>query len=165
MSRNLRALLPIVLVFAGLVSAAGQNAATQTDAPPAGAQKMVRLMTEAGYQFKVAPRSNTVWSINFTGKTLQDIKVVLTVEDDLVVIFVTVAQKAHMQLTPVCTDRLLHLNDELDRVKVGLDDDDDLFVRTDSSLRTLDAQELKAEVGQVAASADIVYNRISTCRQ
>ena len=56
---------------------------------------------------------------------------------------------------------LLHLNSTLDRVKIGYDDDGDLFVRCDSSVRVLDAKEFHAIVDQVSAATDEVYKGIS----
>ncbi len=48
----------------------------------------------------------------------------------------------------------MKFNHHVDRVKIGLDDDGDTFVRVDLSLRLLDAQEFKLNVEQVAAGAD-----------
>jgi len=56
----------------------------------------------------------------------------------------------------------LKFNHRVDRVKIGLDDDGDTFVRVDLSLRVLDAQEFKLNVEQVAAGADEVFAGIQT---
>jgi len=53
--------------------------------------------------------------------------------------------------------KLLRLNDDFDYVKLCIDDDSSLLVRSDLPLRTLDLQEFKDVVEQVAAAADQVY--------
>jgi hypothetical protein len=53
--------------------------------------------------------------------------------------------------------RMLSLNHELDRVKIGTDDDGDAFVRLDASLRVLDVEETKEDMEQVASASDEVY--------
>jgi hypothetical protein len=55
---------------------------------------------------------------------------------------------------------LLRLNAEIDYVKVGMDDDGDAFVRIDLNARGLDQQEMKDNIEQLAAAADVVYAAI-----
>jgi hypothetical protein len=56
---------------------------------------------------------------------------------------------------------LLRANSSFDRVKIGFDDDGDLVVRTDLSLRILDLQELKDNAEQVAAASNELYETIA----
>ncbi|HWG21781.1 MAG TPA: YbjN domain-containing protein [Terracidiphilus sp.] len=130
--------------------------------------RMITLMKADSYNY-VASRSPSVWSIHFTGKHLNDIHVILAVsddkDDDLMVVFVTVAEKRRL---PVNTDfmrKLLEENHTLDRVKIGYDADGDLFVRTDASLRTVDADEFRDIVDQVQKSADEVYGIVQPSLQ
>ena len=53
--------------------------------------------------------------------------------------------------------KLLGLNEQLDRVKIGLDKEGDVFVRIDLSIRILDKQELKENLDQAAAAANDVF--------
>ena len=76
------------------------------------------------------------------------------------VTFVTVAKKAQMNRSQDLLLTLLRQDHEYDYVKVGLDRDDDLFVRIDSNARLLDLQEFKATVEQVAHSADDLYKQV-----
>jgi hypothetical protein len=122
--------------------------------------KMERLMRADAYSFQ-STRSASVWTIHFTGKHLTDIKVILAIaeepDSDLMVIFVTVAEKAHLPVTADFMSKLLKENHELDRVKVGYDADGDLFVREDAALRITDEAEMKAIIDQVEKSADEIY--------
>ena len=130
---------------------------------PEKTSKMERLMRADDYNFKNS-KSASVWSIPFTGKHKSDIKVILAVSEepgsDLIVVFVTVAEKRHLPVTADFMRKLLAENHELDRVKVGYDSDGDLFVREDASLRVVDEAELKTIVDQVYKSADEVYGMV-----
>jgi len=127
---------------------------------PAGevATKVAQLLDQSGYTY--TRRNDTAWSINRRGNSLSEFKVIIGVGDDLMVTFVTVAKKAQMNRSQDLLLTLLRQDHEYDYVKVGLDRDDDLFVRIDSNARLLDLQEFKATVEQVAHSADDVYKQI-----
>jgi hypothetical protein len=126
-----------------------------------GAAKMVSLMQANSYNF-VTTRSPTVWVIHFTGTHLKDIKVVLALDtaNNQMVIFVTVVEKRRMPVTTDFLHTLLKFNHEFDRVKVGLDADDDLSVRVDAPLRLADATEFHDIVNQIKNSSDEIYGKI-----
>ncbi len=94
------------------------------------------------------------------GDTLGDFKVIGANEGDLLVVFVTVAKKEHIEMDLDLASKMLSLNNDLDQVKIGIDNDGDAFVRTDVSIRTLDQEAFKAVVEQVAASAEETYAAI-----
>lgn len=54
---------------------------------------------------------------------------------------------------------LLNANYDFDYVKVGIDNDGDLFVRADLPPDT-DAAHFKSIIEQVAAATDVLYGRI-----
>ena len=128
------------------------------------ASKMERMMRADDYSFKNS-RSSTVWSIPFAGKHMSNIKVILAVSEepgsDLLVVFVTVAEKRRLPVTTDFMEKLLSENHQLDRVKIGYDRDGDLFVREDASLRVVDETELKEIVDQVYKSADELYEVVA----
>jgi transposase-like protein len=123
--------------------------------------KMVSLMQANNYSFTTT-RSPTVWVIHFTGTHLKDIKVVLAIDvaNNQMVIFVTVVEKRRMPVTTDFLHQLLKFNHEFDRVKVGLDADDDLSVRIDAPLRIADAAELNNIVTQIKNASDEIYGKI-----
>ena len=126
-----------------------------------GSAKMVSLMQANNYPF-ITTRSPTVWVIHFTGAHLNDTKVVLALDTSnyQMVIFVTVVEKRRMPVTTDFLHTLLKFNHEYDRVKVGLDADDDLSVRIDAPLRLADAQEFHDIVTQIKNSSDEIYGKI-----
>jgi hypothetical protein len=126
-----------------------------------GIAKMVSLMQANNYNF-VTTKSPTVWVIHFTGTHLKDTKVVLALDVDnyQMVIFVTVVEKRRMPVTTDFMHTLLKFNHEYDRVKVGLDADDDLSVRIDAPLRLADAAEFKDIVTQIKNASDEIYGKV-----
>jgi hypothetical protein len=146
-------------LFAALLLSLVLPMAAQSSAD--GAAKMVSLMQANSYNF-ITTKSPTVWVIHFTGTHLKDIKVVLALDADnnQMVIFVTVVEKRRMPVTTDFMHLLLKQNHELDRVKVGLDADDDLSVRIDAPLRIADAAEFKDIVTQIKNASDEIYGKI-----
>lgn len=120
--------------------------------------KVLRLLKASGYEY--TQKSDTVWYIVKHGDDLGDFKVIGANEGDLLVVFVTVATKAHMEMDMDLASKMLSLNHTLDQVKIGIDDDGDAFVRTDISIRILDQQSFKEVVNQVAAAAEETYTTI-----
>jgi len=117
--------------------------------------KVGRLLERSGYKYE--KKGAEVWTIAFTAKALTSFNVILATQGDLLVTFVIISHKKDIELTPAFMQKLLKFNHNLDRVKVGIDDDGDLFVRTDQSIRVADDKEFKDNVEQVAAAANEVY--------
>jgi hypothetical protein len=71
-----------------------------------------------------------------------------------VVLGVIVAAKKNMRLTSDLSFKLLRLAHATGYVKVGLDDDEDLYVRTELRVRMLDLEDFQAAVEDVNSDAD-----------
>ena len=102
-----------------------------------------------------------MWAADFQGKNLKNFRLIVAIQDDVLVTFVTVAEKAKMPVNTAFMRKLLRYNSTLDRVKIGFDDDGDLFVRCDASVRVLDGKEFHSIVDQVSAATDEVYKGIA----
>jgi hypothetical protein len=151
---------PCVSFLLLIVLGIGLVGRSSAQAPTSPCQdKMVRLLTASAYTFKT--HNSNVWSIVFDKDSLKDFKVIISTDNkDLVVMFVIIAKKAQLNLTPEFMQALLRSNHDLDYVKVGTDNDGDLFVRADSTCRLLDADEFKGLVTQVASSANDVHKSV-----
>lgn len=121
--------------------------------------KLVQLLEQSGYKYTKA--ADKAWTIPFTGEVLPEFSAVVTYEEDIVVIFTIVAEKAEFKATPELMQKLLRMNADLDRVKIGIDKEGDMFVRVDLSISTLNAEELKVNANQVASATQQVYGAIS----
>jgi hypothetical protein len=129
------------------------SAAQADDAADQAKIESLLQQTGLGYERK----GDTVFVVPEQGKSLGDFNVVLANGDGMEVIFVIIAQKAQMPMNEALALKMLSMNHEYDRVKVGIDDDGDAFVRDDASIRVLDGAELKENIHQVAAAADEIY--------
>ena len=141
-----------VVLLAAIAPALAQSASDN-------ATKLVELLKECGYDYRTT-KSPTVWSVHFNGKHLKDVKVILAVNETLLVTFVTVVEKRRMPITVDFRGALLDYNHQYDRVKVLFDGDGDLSVRIDSSTRILDAGELRTVIEQVESASDEIYGKV-----
>lgn len=171
MAKNVKLRFAVLLMIAAMVAIPpvatsapkhpAQAKAAQMSATDVSTVRVNTLLGQSGYTFVQIP-GKSVWTIDFTGKSLPKFKVILAAQDDLLVVFVTIAQKKNIPLSPDFMMKMLRFDHSLDRVKVGIDDDGDAFVRIDLSVRILDSQEFKLNIEQVAAAANEVYGGIQS---
>ncbi len=117
-----------------------------------------KLLSQTGYTYvDRSDATDAIWTIDFIGKSLPRYMVIITKADDLVIAFVTVAEKNNMKLTTEAMQKLLQANFSYDKVKIGLGRNGDLSIRIDQSIRITDLQEMKENINQVAVAADELY--------
>ena len=80
--------------------------------------------------------------------------VIIAITDDDVIIGMVVAQKAKFALTAESAGEMLRLADRLDYIKVGLDDDGDLFVRAEIKFETMTQADFDDVLKRVIKGAD-----------
>ena len=139
----------------GIVTA---SAWLQAQTSPAEEARVSALLSASKIKFVKHSGSKTAaWTIDRRGPERGEFQVVVTVKGDLLIVFVTVEQKARVQRTPELDQKLLKMSHKFDFVKIGIDDDDDVFVRIDTHLRLLDSAALVEMVEQVSRITDSVY--------
>ena len=143
----------LAAVAAALLFPASARADNATDSV-----KIEALLKQTGLTYE--RKAEEVFVLPHEGKNLGDFQVVLANGDGIEVMFVIIAKKARISMTPELAQKMLFANHNYDRVKVGLDDDGDAFVRDDATIRVLDASELKVNINQVAAAADEIYGEL-----
>ena len=114
-----------------------------------------------GTKFHYTRLEAGLWTIPFEGHSLSSYNVFVTSNEGVVLVFVVVADHDSFEETPELVRALLRCNVDLDRIKVGIDDDGDVFARIDLTERILDARELSENIDQAAAAADEIYRRIA----
>ena len=124
----------------------------------ADAAKVEQLLQQSGYSYRKV--SDGVWVIERQGKSLPKFTIIFASGPGFLVTGVIVAQKKTMNVTSEMMFKLLKLDHSLDYVKIGFDDDDDLFVRSEVKTRQLDLEEFKEGVERVSADADQIYDAI-----
>lgn len=124
----------------------------------ASATKIVQMLEESGHAYGKA--ADNVWTVKFRGNTLDDIAVLTIGHEGMLILVSVVAEKKDFKASPELMAKLLQLNDDYDRIKVGIDKEGDMFVRVDLTLRVTDSQEFKLNVEQVSAATDEIATMI-----
>jgi hypothetical protein len=75
-------------------------------------------------------------------------------EDEMGVVGTVVRPKAKLNLTADLLLKLMQLNDELEFVKVGIDNDGDMFVRTELHIASLTPEEFSATIKKIAEASN-----------
>lgn len=124
----------------------------------ASATKIVQMLEDSGHTYSKS--ADNVWVVKFRGNTLEDIGVITIGHEKMLILVAVVAEKKDFKTSPELMMKLLRLNDDYDRLKVAIDQDGDMIVRVDLSLRVTDAEEFKLNVEQVSAAADEIATAI-----
>ena len=156
MKKTFSTLVSFALLVLLVVSASAQEKKLVLD--KASAAKIVQMLEESGHTYGKA--ADNVWTVKFRGNTLDDIAVVTIGHEGMLILVAVIAEKKDYKATPELMAKLLRLNDDYDRIKVGIDKDGDMFVRVDLTLRVTDSQEFKLNVEQVSAAADEIATTI-----
>jgi hypothetical protein len=140
--------LVIALSLPVLSHAATLPATTTPQSKEESIAKVTKLLTESGQIHRKTGEST--WLIERPGKS----SILVAAGNDFVVLGIIVAVKKNMRATADLSFKLLKLNHNLDYVKAGLDDDDDLFVRNELRVRTIDLASFKAMIQDVISGAE-----------
>lgn len=123
----------------------------QADDPEAAAA-VENLLQQTG--LKYFPGKG-VWILTRSGPNIGYFQLRLSHRSGTLVTQVIISRKMVSGLG-AATD-ILRLANKLEHVKVGLDADDDWFIRNESRLKSVDAEEFKLNIDRVAEAADRVY--------
>ena len=129
--------------------------------PPANNQnaaKVEQMLKQAGFNYKHV--SDSVWVVKTKGKVLPEFDMLIAENQGVLVVGVVMLNKKNLKLSPDLLFKLLKLNHQKDYVKVGVDDDDDLFVRTELNLKRLEFEEFIIVFNTVVTLADTVYTEM-----
>jgi len=151
MKSSLRMLLILALVC-GAQPLARANASGPAAPLAQTAEAKVDLwLKDSGYSFRKTGK--TTWLINHRDLSSSEMPMLVAAGQDFVVIGVVVEFKKNLSFTKDSMFKLLRMNHSLDYVKIGFDDDEDLFVRAEVKTRLLDLQEFKTIVERCARAA------------
>ena len=152
--------LMAMTITASAIPGASAKPLPQTKTDPQVAAKLAQILERSGYPYRKA--SDNVWVVSFKGKSKTDIQVFVTSAENLIVMGTVVAAKASMKVTPELMFKLLRIVHDIDRVKIGFDDDEDLFLRAEVTNKCFDVADFKSSMDQISAGADKVYAAIKT---
>lgn len=153
-SLNIRKLLCILMatLFFNLSVSAHTPAVNQNSA------KVEQLLKQAGLNYKTV--SDSVWVVKTKGSVLPEFDMLVAENQGVLVVGVVMLNKKNLKLSTDLLFKLLKFNHLKDYVKVGVDDDDDLFIRAELNLKHLELDEFKIVVNTVIVLADTVFTEI-----
>jgi hypothetical protein len=125
---------------------------------PQNTAKVEQMLKQAGLTYKRV--SDTVWVVKTKGSVLPEFDMLIAENSGVLVVGVVMLNKKNLKLSPDLLFKLLKFNHEKDYVKVGVDNDDDLFVRAELNLKKLEPEEFKIVFNTVVMLADDVYTEI-----
>jgi Putative bacterial sensory transduction regulator len=151
--------------FLSVMLMASNTTLAQTPAPnaetKAAGAKIAQMLEASGQTYIKAGEG--VWVVKYKGNQMSEIAVLTIYSEGMLILASKVAEKTEFKPTPELMQKLLTLNDTLDRVKVGIDaEDGEIFLRIDLSMRVVDQQELNANLEQISAATDETYAAIKT---
>lgn len=117
----------------------------------------------AASELKYTSMGAGVWVIRRQGENLKYFQLILYTEGASLFTEVIVARGKSLNLDSA-KPKVLRLAKELDDVKMGFDKDDDLFVRNEIPLKSLDVDQLKTSLDKVSKAADRVYVEVRQFR-
>lgn len=145
----------MLLIIAILLTVTLAGQAQQSKSLPGTSQSanlVDRLLKESG--LKNQKYSEAVWLVEVSGK---DYPVLVAASGDVVVIGIIVAKKGSIPFSQEFLYKVAKLNHEYDFVKIGLDNEDDLFARTEHKVAGMSAADFKETFNQVVnATANVV---------
>ena len=123
--------------------------------------KLQEFVNSTGYTIKVA-KPCTVWMATDAlsiprGEGVTGL-LLIAQEGDIGIVGAVVQPKANLNLSADLLLKMLQLNNDVDFVKVGIDSDGDLFVRSELRMASLTDDELKDTVNRVVQATSKVYD-------
>ncbi len=115
-------------------------------------------LAKSGFKYKKAGPG--VWVIRVAGKILPSYQIIIASGPAYVLATVVIADKNNLKFDSDLGYKLLRLSHKLDYLKVGFDDDDDLFVRAEARSSLLDADEFKAMLDRLGIGAEMTYDLV-----
>lgn len=121
--------------------------------------KMNGYVNSLGYKVKIY-KPCAMWvisgAVRFPEDGIQGL-IVIAEEDGAVIVGTVVRQKATLDTSAATLLKLMRLNGSMDYIKLGIDNEGDLFVRVEMRERLVDAIELKAAMLNVISASAKVY--------
>ncbi|HYX70341.1 MAG TPA: hypothetical protein VE825_14485 [Terriglobales bacterium] len=136
-----------LLILAVVLCGPAVAAPPQSEVPPPTAEMqalMEQALQRSGLKYRKV--QDRYWFATCDSKLVATCQILMTATPEILVMGVVIKKKDALNPTPEMLAGLLHLNHNLERVKVGIDDDGDLFERVEVSVKGLDADEILADL-------------------
>lgn len=147
----MKRLLLLSCLFLGMGAIAQSNNKTVS----AKISPFEKMLGETGYEF--AKADTNIFVTKIAGNKMKDILVVATQSEGMIILFSIVKEKAGPTLTVGQYRQLMKITMEYDRIKIGLDDEENLMVRIDLKSRLTDTKDLTENLEQIGVVTDEAF--------
>ena len=159
----MRGLLLIMILACACWQATAQTAPLKSLSVSVAAKKIDGLLKRTSYQWQQL--DSVTWTIPFKGNNKETLTVIITESAGLTIVFCVIDPELGKMLNATQLLQLMKSNLVCDRVKLGIDDEGGLMVRSDISTRIMDFEELETNIEQVAAAADEVHGTLKPVKK
>ena len=153
-----------LLLFSFPSTAQTKKVAPKTKPAPAAAKdnagKITQLLGKSVEQYRKI--TENIWTVAYQGESIGKFDLIVATVPDTELFFMSVplAKKKDLRINEDLLYKLLRYNNSADYVKVGFDDDGDLFLRAEVNARLIDLKEFKIIIEQVAAASNQLHEQI-----
>ncbi|HXZ29030.1 MAG TPA: hypothetical protein VEG08_13640 [Terriglobales bacterium] len=145
-TRTLSILL-LLVTLGGPAAVAGPPQAQPAAPSPELQALMDQALGRSGLKYRKV--QDRFWFATCDSKLVADCQILMTATPDILVMGVVIKKKDALSPTPEMLTGLLRLNHDLERVKVGIDEDGDLFERVEVTTKGLDVDEILTDLKAV----------------
>ncbi len=118
------------------------------------------LLKESGYSYRKA--NETAWYVSMPLQGSEKVDVIVIAPlPNMLMVGVRIAEKEDVKITPEFLKKLLYLNNAVSFAKVGLDDDDEVFVRQEINAKTITLDGLKTHIADILTATEKVLTEIA----
>jgi hypothetical protein len=115
--------------------------------------RALELLEASGQTYE---KFSTGWMVKFNGKNQKEIRVNVVQTETVVVLVTIVAIGTDIKDRAGLHEALLHANDDYDRVKTVMDDDNDYLLRADVITTGMDGKAFNDQLVQIATVTDLL---------
>jgi len=135
-----------------------QSRAAKSAEQTASDNQVELLLGKSGLKAKKV--ADGVWVMRMSGKVFPYFQIMIASGPGYVLSSVVIANKKSFKFDSELGYRLLRLAHELNYIKVGFDNGDDLLVRSELRLKLLDPEEFRMMIDRLAGAADRAYEQV-----
>ena len=146
--KNYRAIILLGFLLCAPVWLQAQTPVTPDPVKTANVTKVNQLLQQSGYNARKT--GDSTWLLEYPGSGR---KILAAAGREFVVLGIVVAEKKNLKQSSDLYYKLLKLNHSQDYVKIVLDDDDDVTVRSEVRSWLLDLRQIKAMVEDLNKTA------------
>lgn len=152
---KVKSIFLIGLLFVSILSFAQNNKTTSTKKALTGIDK---IMTNIGYPYK--KYNDSVATIVFDGTAIKTYTVMVMKVGKLYVAFLNLTEALNIKVDPSKYKYLLESNSEYDFIKIGLTENEEVFIRYETTIDSFNTASFKSVIDQMTDAAEALAPKL-----